>query len=92
MVLKIVQYSLCYVRSSLVATRSETGPIIKVNDLDIATLTDDAVTAIDRHTQLGGGTVAHVLESVLTERQALRAAVNDLVTILAVPLIEGVKI
>ena len=79
------------VRRRLVTAWSKTGPVIEINDFDVATLTHDAITAINHHVELFGGTLTHRLERFHIESDALRTAVHLFPAIFAVPRIKRIE-
>lgn len=85
------EHAFRYPGSRLLAARGETGPVIEVDDAYRAVGIYYAVAAIDFHIEYVGSLLAHVAQFLLIEMKPAALAVDGLMSIFAVSLVEGIE-
>lgn len=77
--------------SGLVATGREAGPVVEVDDLNVAFGRDDAVAPVNDNVECVGRAVANLLHMLEFKFDAAALAVDGFVAIFAVSFIKGIK-
>ena len=78
-------------RGGSIAARGETGPVVEVDDADIAVGRYDAVAAINLHIEHVRRVLAYLAHLVLVKFQALALAIDGFVAILAMTLVKWIE-
>ena len=78
-------------RGGSIAARGEAGPVVEVDDADIAVGRYDAVAAINLHIEHVRRVLAYLAHLVLVKFQALALAIDGFVAILAMTLVKWIE-